>query len=248
MHAYARQFGPLVAMLLLPLAGLGQEGASPAPISPADDIGVVNVQGLRNPEIKSYRNMLKGNAVLQRFHALAPQASLKYVLLAREPGQSMEGVTLRIAGADLSVPVELDKDARFSLPEIAQLADADAELILNRKRSSVTWRPDVRSPGVPAGFRRLGDLRLECEVRWAVEYDDIIFVQRQAFNVLGGPCGSSLVNTHFLSPRRLKSVVLHSGDKEVAVTVARNGWSFIPPLHDKALSDDTLLELRYDGS
>jgi len=220
----------------------------PVSAQETEDHAVVNVQGLRNPELKSYKTMLKGKAAFERFHALAPQASLQYVLLPREHGQSMDGVTLRIAGDATSVPVDVDNEARFALPEIPALADTDAELMLNRKRSSVTWRPDVRSPGVPPGFRRLGDLRLECEVRWAVEYDDLIFVQRKAFAMLGGPCGTSLVATHFLSPRRLKAVVLHAGGKDVGVTVAKNGWSFVPPLGDKALGDDTLLELRYDGS
>ena len=240
------RFRWLVAGCLLPLAASAQDGAPQAPAR-ADDTDVVKVQGLRNPELKSYRTMLKGNAAFERMHALAPLASLHYVLLAREPGQSMADLVLRIAGGELSVPVELDQEARFSLPVIAPLADADADLILNRKRSSVTWRPDIRSPGVPAGFRRLGDLRLECEVRWAVDYEDVIFVQRQAFNALGGPCGSSLVNTHFLASRKLKSVVLRRGDQAVELSVARNGWSFVPPLHDKTLSDDTLLEMRYDG-
>jgi hypothetical protein len=84
-------------------------------------------------------------------------------------------------------------------------------------------------------------------VRWAVEYEDLFFVQRRAFSMLGGPCGSSLVATHFLSPRRLKAVLLQADGKQVEVPVARNGWSFVPPLHDKRLGDDTLLELRYDG-
>ncbi len=248
MQSTVKQIRRIAAIGLMPLSVWAQDVTDAPPVRAAEDTSVINVQGLRNPDLKPYRTMLKGNAAFERFHALAPLASLKYVLLARDHGLSMEGLTLRIAGDEASVPVELDKQARFTLPELPQLADTDAELIVNRKHRSLTWRPDVRSPGVPDGFRRLGDLRAECEVRWAVDYDDLFIVQRKAFSMLGGPCGSKLVATHFLSPRKLKAVVLHAGDKEVDVSVAGNGWSFVPPLADKQYDDESLLELRYAES
>lgn len=34
----------------------------------------------------------------------------------------------------------------------------------NRASGSMTWRTDIRTPGLPPGTHRLGDLRLECEV------------------------------------------------------------------------------------
>ena len=37
----------------------------------------------------------------------------------------------------------------------------------NRKAGTLTWRAEIRTPGLPPNTRRLGDLRLECEVGMA---------------------------------------------------------------------------------
>lgn len=37
-------------------------------------------------------------------------------------------------------------------------------MLTNRKAGSFAWAPDVRKPGLPPNTRRLGDLRLECQV------------------------------------------------------------------------------------
>lgn len=233
----------LLLIWLLPLAAAAQQAVPPVASASAE---VVNVQGLRNPELKSYRTMLRGKAAFERHHALAPQATLAFVLLPKAHDVDLSGLELRIAGDSVSVPVALDAAHRFRLPEVPALAaDADADLVLNRKRHSITWRPDIHTPGVPDGYRRLGDLRLECAVRWAVEVDDLPFLQSQAFKLLGGPCGSKLVNTIFLSPRRLQAVVLLAASGARPLDLEQHGWGFVPPLADPELSDDTLIELRY---
>jgi hypothetical protein len=85
-------------------------------------------------------------------------------LLPRTPGVDMHGITLRVLGDHIAVPVPVAEDNTFVLPRNAQALDEDAAVVANRKTTSMTWRAQVITPGLPPGTRRLGDLRLECLV------------------------------------------------------------------------------------
>jgi hypothetical protein len=125
----------------------------------------VEVPNTRSPVDKSYRKMLQG---MQRFERertqLAPQASLRFRLLPRQPGTEMRGIKLKIVGDTTSMALPVADDNSFTLGYNEQLWREDAAVLANRKTLSMTWRAEVRSPGVPDGMRRLGDLRLECLV------------------------------------------------------------------------------------
>ena len=69
----------------------------------------VKVDATRDPVDKSYRKMLQGVERFERDHALAPQASLRFRLLPRQPGVDMTGVQLRIAGDTVSIPLALGR-------------------------------------------------------------------------------------------------------------------------------------------
>src|SRR5471032_1178489 len=125
---------------------------------------VITIHATRDPVDKSYRKMIRGMDRYARQQSLAPGAVLRFRLLPRLPGVGMDGITLKIVGDTITLPVPLAPDHSFTLPRNAQALREDAALIASRKTNSMTWRADVRSPGVPAGMRRLGDLRLECLV------------------------------------------------------------------------------------
>ncbi len=199
---------------------LGQEAADPAP--------VVAVPGVRDPALKSYQHMLKGLDAFDSHKAFAPQADLRFRLI-RQSDAPPTPFTLRIANDEESVTVPVASDDRFELPRVASLASADAELILNAKKGTVRWRPDVRSPDVPPDARRLGDLRLECAVRWGVERDELSFVQRSFFRMVGGPCTSGAVAVYFLLPRAALSATLVQGERRLKLTLAHGGRSFPAP-------------------
>lgn len=119
----------------------------------------------RSPVEKSYRKMVRGMDYFDRTRAvLAPNATLRFKLLPRQPGTDMAHVVLEIIGSSFSVEVPVAADHTFVLERNAQALAEDAVVAANRKRLSMTWRADIRTPGWPAGSRRLGDLRLECEV------------------------------------------------------------------------------------
>ena len=55
----------------------------------------------------------------------------------------MAGVTLRLEGNTQSSVVELDENFAFSLPRDQAAANDSAELLINRKKDTMTIRPDI---------------------------------------------------------------------------------------------------------
>jgi hypothetical protein len=230
----------------------------------------VQVPGTRNPVDKSYRKMLLGIARFeQQRPILAPQARLRFALLPRVPGVSMTGITLAVRGDNISLPVPVADDNSFTLPSNDQAWREDAALVANRHTSTMTWRADVRSPGVPQGQRRLGDLRLECLVGMEaglVSNNARLFAWLGA--LLNGPdrvCHADDGNYLFFSERPLFAVHLRDGARQATLpgrmlyAGGMTGPSELPycdcqmlldrsyfaPLWDKQWSDDTLLSFEY---
>lgn len=54
----------------------------------------------------------------------------------------------------------------------------DADLVTNRKKDTYRWQASVRSDDVPPGMRRLGDLRLQCQVGIAIAKKETPFLLR----------------------------------------------------------------------
>src|SRR5579859_1752010 len=124
----------------------------------------IEITALKNPVDKSYRKMVKGMDLFDREHALAPQASLRYKLLQRKPGGEIERATVHILGRSFDEPIAVAADHTFILPRERKALEEGAVVQSERKAETMTWRADVRTPGLPSHVRRLGDLRLECEV------------------------------------------------------------------------------------
>ena len=76
----------------------------------------------------------------------------------------MDGVALEVAGDSLAIPLKVGPDRTFTLERNPVALKENAQVMPNRKAGTMTWRADVRTPGLPPNTRRLGDLRLECEV------------------------------------------------------------------------------------
>src|SRR5438067_8640444 len=122
------------------------------------------IKGLRNPVDKSYRKMVQGMELFDELHAMAPRAALRYRVLPRKRTTDMHDVALRVLGDTVKQPVALAGDGTFTLGRDAKALAEDAVVSANRPADTMTWRADIRTPGLPPNVRRLGDLRLECQV------------------------------------------------------------------------------------
>jgi hypothetical protein len=238
----------------------------------AEDDAVV-VTALRNPVSKSYQKMLEGAQHFEERRQLAPQASLRFRLLPRKPDAALEGVRLEVAADSRAIPIKVAPDRTFVLQRDEVALREDAKVTPNRKAGSMTWRAEVRTPGLPAHVRRLGDLRLECEVgmkaRLISKYPSGFFGWLDELLPEGpGYCRREQPRYLFFAERPIFGVTLVDGERREAVPVERlyggatrePEWkkhlehcdcealadrAYFVPLGDPSWPDDTRVELAY---
>ena len=242
--------------------------------SAADDAVVVTT--LRNPVAKSYRKMVEGAKLFEEKRHLAPAAELRFKLLPRKEDVSMEGLRLKVEAESVAIPLRVAPDHTFALQVDRTALSRNAQVVPNRKAGTMTWRADVRTPGLPPDTRRLGDLRLECEV--GMKAGLISNYPRGFFGWLeglfaGNPdyCRRAAPRYLFFAERPLFSVTLVDGARREVLSVdllyggaARDpDWkkdrhcdcealfdhAYFVPLGDTSWPDDTRVELEYmDGA
>jgi hypothetical protein len=253
-----------IALIALCNAAYGQDKARAA-------TSAIDVTALRNPVDKSYRKMLAGMDRFEKRRALAPAASLRFKLLPRHRDTRMEDIELQIVGDSFAIPVEVAPDHSFILPRDRNALKENASVRPNRKAATMTWRTEIRTPGLPPNTRRLGDLRLECEVGMEAG-----LISNNAPSLLRwlleGPEYCSRTDPHplylFFADRPIFSVALVAGARREVLSVdnlyaaaSRNpDWraelpycdcevlvdrAYTLPLGDRSWPDDALVEFEY---
>lgn len=220
----------------------------------------VEVSSARGVDEQAYDKFFGGMAVFEKNRRMAPDAILRFRLLPRSSATSFDGLSIKLAGDKLNQPVRLGSDGMFSLPKDAALVDDNAYVSTNRKERNFIWRVDVRTQGLPANVRRLGDLRLECKVdltgaKIARGFKPPAFL---ALAAISDPCTHQGVHYPFFAEKSIFNVTLVSGDRRLILSsdslygknipaVARVFWdweyirdrAYIVPLWDTSWSDDT---------
>jgi hypothetical protein len=207
--------------------------------------------------------------LFEQKRAMAPAATLRYRLLPRQRDTKMDGIALNVLGETVAIPVRVARDGSFELERDAKAIQEDAWVIPNRKVASMTWRTEIRTPGLPPDTRRLGDLRLECEVGMEA---DLVSNQR---SFLSNPtrrrmgyCTENPARYLYFSERPLFGVTLVHGSRSETLPVdelyagsIRRPLSagelavcdcevllertFYLPLGDRSWPDDTLVHFDY---
>lgn len=230
----------LAPLLCQPLAA--QEDA------PAGEVVVIN--GIRSPELQPYRYMLSGLDSFDDNHALAPAApEVRFRLYpkGKAPADAMDGLAVRLWGDHTELALPLDDGYRFALPRNAAAEADNADVALNKKKSYYGWMPDVRTPGVPATMRRLGDLRLECRVLVDIAKNYLSFLFRASINTLmltSDWCGHDKFKLWTRADHPITRATLIDGERRVALTVGKDGRTFDAPISNKLYSNDALIELE----
>jgi hypothetical protein len=218
----------------------------------ADDekAATVNVNSIRNPEMRSYRSIWAGFKAFDEHRALAPVAPLRFRLIRPDgnPVGAEDGLVLRLASDEGSVPVPIGADGMLEIARSQAAYDADATFILNRKSGLFGARPDIRTPGLPANVRRLGDLRLECRVSVAIVKEQIPFLARGAINtlMLGSDwCGKKDMHVAYPAERALGGATIRHGGRSAELEL--HGQAYMAPIGNPGWPDDALVELRYEA-
>jgi hypothetical protein len=255
------------------VAAAGTAGAQ----QPAKGAGAVlppvTVSAPRDFVEKSYRRMVRGMDLFERLHAMAPQAPLRFKLLPRKPDTNMRGIELEVLGHDVDLELPIAPDNTFALPRDAQALAQDAIVTPNRRSRSMTWRAEIRTPGLPPDTRRLGDLRLECRVglEAGLVSNNSSVLSRMIHAVTDDPeryCGQPDAHYLFFADRPLFGVTLVDGARREVLPVSQlyAGASDDPglpydlpycdcevlvdrtyfmPLGDRSWSDETLVRFDY---
>jgi hypothetical protein len=231
----------------------------------------VTISSTRNPVDKSYRAMVDGVKLFEARQHLHPGATLRFKLLPRQYDTKMDGIMMKIVGDSFSIPVALAADQTFTIPINQKALEEDASVNTNRVAGSMTWRVEIRTPNLPKNTRRLGDLRLECEVgleanltssedkvmnalrkitNWCTPATGrsgyLFFADFPIFNVTlnhNGRRESLAINYLYAGLSMSNALIkINCSDKDCAVLLDR---TYFLPLGDKSWPDDTLVEFEY---
>jgi len=233
---------------------------------PDASIQEIVVSDWRHSDHRSYRSMLDGMDVFEKFHAMAPDAALRFKIISRNKPDSAATLHLAIVGDTNAIPVPLAEDLSFTLVRDDAAKKDDAIVGSNRRDPSFVWVPDIRTPGLPPTVRRLGDLRLECMVNWAAKIRPPILAPAgyAVAALTESPCLSAMFHPLFIADRALFNITLQSGPRRQQISA---NWFFganappgvleltelrffydrlyVLPLADKSWDDDTMVEFDY---
>ncbi|WP_431095063.1 hypothetical protein [Polaromonas aquatica] len=233
----------------------------------------VSAQANRDPVEKSYRKMVRGMDLFEKQRAaMAPNASLRFKLLPRKRETNMNRIEMEVIGTNEAFGVAVAPDHTFTLERNQKAFDENALVIPNRKAQTMTWRTEIRTPGLPPNTRRLGDLRLECQVGMeaGLVSNTTNVVGRLARVILDTPayCDRKAPLYLFFADRPLFSVAMVNGPRRQILSIDKlyaaasddpNLNSDLPycdcevlvdrtyvlPLGDRSWPDDTLVEFEY---
>lgn len=202
----------------------------------------IEITSLKGPGLKSYSQMLKGLKVYQEMKHLAPDSELYFILIPKTGKTRAEGVTMRLASDESSMPISIDATGKFQLPLMELKSEDEYDLILNRPKGQFEIAAYVKSANLPDNTKRMGDLRLECQVRWAIEKQDVSVVFSSYVKLLasGNPCTSKTVNVYFYAPTGIASVSLDTPKLSRSFEVNSNR-QYTLPLAKTDISDDSLV-------
>jgi len=166
------------------------------------------------------------------------------------------------------VPVPLDAEDNFTIdPAWNRYPDA-TELKSKLLDGRVTWRADIRTPGLPANERRLGDLRLQCKVGFesgVARGDKVGWVGSLVRAMMSVPdsCDNTFSSGSSFADRAIFAVTLVDGERRLALSNvmlhgltegsgAQYDWGFLLrermfrlPMGDKRWSDDTRVVMEF---
>jgi len=204
----------------------------------------VVVVAMKDAARVSYARLLDGVATFNAKRNLAPGAVLYFV--AHDQSTLTQPLQLKIETAEKAIPIDIDANGRFVLPIIDITKVEVGDIVSNRRAGQLEITARVVSPGTTESTRRFGDLRLECEVDWAIEKHNASLLIKAAVKLAGGLCTSASLSTVFGFPRKVLDAELSFGDRTAKFAPFSDGVSVRLPLYDTTWSDETRVVFHPD--
>ncbi|CAH0157164.1 hypothetical protein SRABI118_00663 [Massilia sp. Bi118] len=178
----------------------------------------------------------------------APGAKLTFRLPkvdAAEVGNQVE-----IVGADHHVPLPMPSNTTFALKRGTLAEDDDSMVVVNRNFPKGEFNHplvQVRSPGLPDGVRRMGDLRLACSVQMEMAKSEGLKFRAAlaAASLFGFKVCDKLEAAKVEEPSgKYDTVTIEDGTRRL-VHAAKDKHQ--PALGDKAWSDNARISYTLNG-
>ena len=223
----------MIAVYLL--AALATQAAPAArPEAATSDVLVV---GQREPFRLSARALRAAQATFgEQRSRFAPASSLRFVASLTRGTAAAGPIALRLTDGTRSLPIVLDPDGVFALPT---LPEGKWWLEGNHGPRRIRIRPQVLSPGSERYDRRLGDIRLQCRVFWAMGKADAPLLAAPLVGMIdaAGACNSRRIGFHERTPRPIRTAMLVEGSRAVPLRTTRDRMSYQMPTADRHFGD-----------
>lgn len=209
----------------------------------------VVIASMKNPALKPYRIMAAGMDTYDEYKSLAPDAPLYFKLSQRKgkeaPAIPWQDIKMRLASDEASTYIPILDNGRFVLERNEKAYDENAELILNQRKSSFSFRPDIRTPGLAHNVYRMGDVHLNCKM-------EVDMAKKEAGFFLSTFVTTFLMKINWCETKhQLFSFPLNdwavsmktiNGDQHSVQSF--RGTHFNPAFWDKSISPNTLYEFE----
>ncbi|WMW80346.1 hypothetical protein RF679_17110 [Undibacterium cyanobacteriorum] len=236
----------LLVVLAIPIGAIAQTPSAEKPHRVK--VASVEISGMRDQDWKPYRVLLRGLDAYESHRAMAPDTSFRFVLRPQSEELEVADTHLKLVGENVVLPIPIAEDWSFALPRNQQAAEENAELVLNQRQNRMRWNLlAIRSKGLAEHHRRLGDLRLTCEVFAAMEDWDKLRRQLGLRGVnSGNACVSPRLNWTFYERLPLKSAMLINEKRTENLRLTPDRLGFVVYLFDQSWSDHALIQLEFD--
>jgi hypothetical protein len=198
----------------------------------------ITVIGLIDKHEFSAKMLRSIQAAYAKNRHLAPQAPLRF----RVEGASKADVALRfwLSTGDDIVNLPISADGTINLSNI--VVTKETKLYSNRANGVLNLRPEIFSPNTTNQARRLGDLRLECRITWAMAEAEIPLPIKVPFAWVGNPCASKKIGIYLKGPFPLSRATVEYEDKTKSLPVDKRD-SYRPPIYDKKVPNEAVVRL-----
>lgn len=197
------------------------------------------VQALKNGYRLDAKRLQQAQHAFVQHRGFAPLALLRFRVADRSGKKAPLRLWLRSGETQIEVPIHAG--GVVDLP--SEAFATGAVLYANRASKALRIQPEIASPGTSDLARRLGDLRLQCRVMWAMVKDDVPFPIRVLFGGAGEICVTRKVPVYFDAPIPLRNVTVEAGGRSRQISIS-SANSYHPPIEDKTLPDSATVRLE----
>lgn len=206
----------------------------------------VEILAIKNPDRLSARSFLNALDAREKYRSLAPDAAIGFRLTPKQRSEiKLSTLSLRFISTDNETPIEITDRGYFTVDKNVLKNNGDAEFVVSAKSGSTKFSSVVRSQHLQENEKRMGDLRLQCEMDWALIKDDAPLLIRTTFSLAGGLCHSKKIAVSYVEDKQFVSISIEEGERKIALYRGGSTDHYAPPLYDQSWGNDAKLIFEY---